>query len=208
VIDERLFGKTRAGILREVYLNPEKRISFNELVRRVQTGDGAVSRELKNLLATGLVIEEREGNHRFLRAGRQSPLFPEIRAFIAKASGYTRVIRKALEGLEDRIDVAFVFGSLAKGVERPDSDLDLFVIGRAGYSLVTERLRSIEKRLGRKVQTLYFNPDAAVDRASLMKPSMQSLLSGPKRFVIGDDDGLKRVLLKRRQPIGKSQESR
>jgi predicted nucleotidyltransferase len=207
MIDDQLFGKTRAGILREVYLNPGRRISFNELVRRVGTGDGAVSRELKNLLATGLVIEEREGNHRFLRAGQDSPLFKEARAFISKASGPTHIIRRALADLESQIAVAFIFGSVAKGRERADSDLDLFFIGSAGYSVVTERLRSLEKRLGRRVQTLHFNADSQVDRASLQKPSMRSILAGPKRFVIGTDGDLERVLGWGSKAIGQPSQS-
>ncbi len=198
MIDDLLFGKTRAGILREVFLNPDKRVSFNELVRRVGTGDGAVSRELKNLLATGLVAEEREGNHRFLRAARHSPLYSELRAFLTKASGAPRIVREALRDLNDGVAVAFIFGSVAKGSERSDSDLDLFVVGSAGYSIVTERLHSIEKRLGRRVQVLYFDPNSQVDRASLRKPSMQSLLSGPKRFVVGNENDLRRFLPKHR----------
>ncbi len=198
MLDDRLFGKTRAAILREVFLNPDKRISFNELVRRVKSGDGAVSRELKNLLATGLIDEEREGNLRFLRAARQSPVFSELKAFIAKASGAPRIIRDALKGLEQDIDIAFVFGSMARGRERPDSDLDLFVIGKAGYSVVSDRLRPIEKRLGRPVQTLYFASNSQVDRASLRKPAMQSVLAGPKRYVIGNDYDLRRIMEARR----------
>jgi predicted nucleotidyltransferase len=198
MLDDQLFGKTRAAILREVFLNPDKRISFNELVRRVKSGDGAVSRELKNLLATGLVDEQREGNLRFLRAARKSPVFSELKAFIAKTSGAPRIIREAFKGLEQDIDVAFVFGSMARGRERPDSDLDLFVIGKAGYSVVSDRLRPIEKRLGRPVQTLYFASNSQVDRASLRKPAMQSVLAGPKRYVIGGDDDLRRIMEARR----------
>lgn len=198
MLDDNLFGKTRAAILREVFLNPDKRISFNELVRRVRSGDGAVSRELKNLLATGLIDEEREGNLRFLRAARKSPVFSVLKAFIEKTSGAPRIIRDAFKGLEQDIDVAFVFGSMARGRERPDSDLDLFVIGKAGYSVVSDRLLPIEKRLGRAIQTLYFASNSQVDRASLRKPAMQSLLAGPKRYVIGGDDDLHRILEARR----------
>lgn len=197
LLDDRLFGKTRAGILREIFLNPDKRVSFNELVRRTGSGDGAVARELKNLLAAGLIAEEREGNHRFLRAARQCPVYAELKAFVSKAAGAPRLIREALHGLGDGIEVAFVFGSLASGHERPDSDLDLFVIGSTGYSTVSERLHVVEKRLGRRVQILYFDPKSQVDRASLRKPSMQALLLRPKRFVIGSDTELRRFVSKR-----------
>jgi predicted nucleotidyltransferase len=187
VLDELLFGRTRAALLRELYANPDRRISFNELVRRLRSGPGAISRELAMLTEAGLVIEQREGNQRFLSAGVASPVFAEIRAFIAKASGVPSLLREALRDLEDSIDVAVIFGSVAHGAERADSDVDLFIVGSPGYSVVTERLYGVQERLGRRVQTLYFDPKSAVDRASLRKPATRALLSGPKLFVLGDE---------------------
>lgn len=190
MLDEVLFGKTRAAVLRELYMNPDRRLSFNELVRRLKSGPGAISRELASLIAAGLVVEQREGHQRFLSAGTASPVFPELKNFIAKASGAPTFIRDALRGLEDQIDIAMIFGSVAKGTERADSDLDLFVIGTAGYSVVTERIYSIEDRLGRRVQTLYFDRDSPTDRASLKKSSTRAMLAGPKVFVLGDEEKL------------------
>jgi predicted nucleotidyltransferase len=208
MLDDILLGKTRAAILREIYLNPDRRIGFNELVRRLKSGAGAVSRELKILIATGLIVEEREGNHRFLSAGRRSPMFAELKAFITKASGAPSIVREALNGLEGEVELALIFGSVAKGIERPDSDLDLFVIGTAGYSVVSERMYAAEERLGRKVATLYFDVNSEADRLSLSKPAMQAMLSGAKLFVIGDEAHLKRFLLKDGKNHGKQNKSR
>jgi predicted nucleotidyltransferase len=69
------------------------------------------------------------------------------------------VLREALKDIENAVAVAFIFGSVATGDEREHSDLDLFVVGTAGYSVVTERTRSVEDRLGRRVQVLYFEPE-------------------------------------------------
>jgi DNA-binding transcriptional ArsR family regulator len=60
VLDELLVGRTRAALLRELYANPDRRISFNELVRRLRSGPGAISRELAMLTQAGLVVEQRE----------------------------------------------------------------------------------------------------------------------------------------------------
>jgi predicted nucleotidyltransferase len=194
MLDELLFGRTRAAVLRELYANPDRRISFNELVRRLRSGPGAVSRELALLTGAGLVIEQREGNQRLLAAGVSSPVFAELRAFIAKTSGVQLVVREALSDLESMIDVAVIFGSVAKGTEHADSDLDLFVVGRVGYSVVTQRMHSVADRLGRRVQTLYFDAGSAVDRASLRKPATRALLSGPKLFVLGDERALETLM--------------
>jgi len=207
MLDELLLGRTRAAVLRELYANPDRRISFNELVRRVKSGVGAISRELAMLIDAGLVTEQREGHQRFVSAGISSPLFPELKALIAKASGAPEFIREALRGLEDQIEIALIFGSVAKGTERGDSDLDLFVIGTAGYSVVNQRMYAVEERLGRRVQTLYFDPTSATDRTSLQKSSTHAMLSGPKVFVVGDEARLQ-ALLSREMEHGEKTKSR
>jgi predicted nucleotidyltransferase len=194
MLDEQLFGKTRAALLRELYANPDRSLSFNELVRRLRSGTGAVSRELASLLTMGLIAERREGNQRLLSAALSSPIFSEVKALLAKTSGVQSLIRHALQTIEKKVDLAVIFGSVAKGSERAGSDLDLFVIGTASYSAVTDCLFGLEDRLGRKVQTLYFNPESATDRASLRKPATRALLSGPKVFVIADESTLERFL--------------
>ena len=186
-LDTLLLGKTRAAVLREMFMNPDRRLSFNELVRRVKSGDGAVARELRTLIDAGLLAEEREGNQRFLSARRSSPVFEELKSFIAKTSGAPALVREALAGLGDQIIVAFIFGSVAQGREQAESDLDLFVIGTAGYSELMEKLHPLEERLGRPVQLLCFDPSSVQDRQSLRKASMRKILTGPKQFVLGDE---------------------
>jgi len=195
MLDAVLLGKTRSAVLRELLANPDRRVSFNELVRRVMTGDGAVARELKILIGAGLVEESREGNQRFLAARKDSPVYEELRAFIAKTSGVPYMVREALKEFEQQIKVAFIFGSVARAQERADSDLDLFVIATAeSYSKVNERLYQIENRLGRRVQLLYFDTHSEMDRKSLAKGAMKAILDGPKVFVFGDEERLARTL--------------
>jgi predicted nucleotidyltransferase/DNA-binding transcriptional ArsR family regulator len=208
MIDAVLFGKTRAAVLRELYVNPDRRISFNALVRRIKSGPGAVSRELATLIDAGLIAEEREGNQRFLCARSGAPLFPELRALISKASGAPSLLRDALQGLESAIDVAIIFGSVATGTEHADSDLDFFVAGTAGYSVVTQRIHSIEERLGRRVQLQYFDVSSATDRVSLQRSSTRAMLSGSKVFVLGDEVRLEALLKTNGVPDGQKNKPR
>ena len=194
MLDAILLGRTRAALLRELFLNPDQRISFNELVRRTQSGAGAISRELKTLTEAGLVTDVREGNQRFLSAARDSPVYAELKSLISKCSGVALVLREALEEIATEISVAFVYGSVATGTEREGSDIDLFIVGSAGYSVVTEHVRRVENRLGRPVQVLYFDERSEADRASLRKSSMRRILEGPKLFVLGDDEGLVKLI--------------
>jgi hypothetical protein len=62
------------------------------------------------------------------------------------------------------------------------------------YSVVTERARTVENRLGRPVQVLYFDTSSSVDRKSLRKASMKAIAQGPKLFVVGDQTRLAELL--------------
>ncbi|WP_411161777.1 nucleotidyltransferase domain-containing protein, partial [Chromohalobacter sp. HP20-39] len=46
-----------------------------------------------------------------------------------KTSGLADVLAEALIPCSDQIDAAFVFGSVARGQEVADSDVDVMVIG-------------------------------------------------------------------------------
>jgi predicted nucleotidyltransferase len=194
MLDSLLLGKTRSAVLREMFLNPDRAVSFNELVRRAKTGDGAVAREVKTLIDAGLIVETRAGNQRLLAARKEAPVYEELKAFILKSSGVPFIVREALRDFEKHILVAFIFGSVAKGRERADSDLDLFVIGTGSYSKLNQQLYAVEDRLGRKVQLLYFDANSEMDRKSLKKGSMKAILAGPKVFLIGDAAKVERML--------------
>lgn len=71
------------------------------------------------------------------------------------------------------------------------------MIGTAEYSHLTEKLYSIEERLGRRVQVLYFDANSDQDRKSLQKPSMRAILAGPKMFVLGDESRVASLLKSR-----------
>jgi hypothetical protein len=82
------------------------------------------------------------------------------------------------------------------------------VIGTAGYSIVSQRMHPMAERLGRSVQTLYFDVSSATDRASLQKPSTRVLLDGPKIFVLGDEARLEALLSKEGSTHGQKKKSR
>jgi hypothetical protein len=59
MLDAILLGKTRSVVMREMFLNPDRSVSFNEPARRVKSDDGVVARELKILNGAGRVVEQR-----------------------------------------------------------------------------------------------------------------------------------------------------
>lgn len=62
-------------------------------------------------------------------------LYPELKAMVIKTVELGGSLRAALTELPG-IRFAFVYGSVAKGQEIPESDLDLFIVGKVSGPLV------------------------------------------------------------------------
>ena len=92
-------------------------LHVRELERQSGFALSTVRQELKNLVQLGLVQGRRSGNRTYYRANVRHPLYPEIHNLVLKTIGLVELLRDALG--HDGIQVAFVFGSIASGVETP-----------------------------------------------------------------------------------------
>ena len=110
-----------------------------------------------------------------------------------KTAGVAGVLRSALLPLQDRIDVAFIYGSVAKARMRVSSDIDLFVVGAVGFGEVVDRLSSAQTELAREVNPTVFDPREFERRMKQGDHFVSSVVDGPKVFVIGGQHELDRL---------------
>jgi len=68
------------------------------------------------------------GRQKHYRANRSAPIFEELRSIVTKTVGLADPLRTALRPLAKRIDLALVYGSVASGSDRAQSDIDLLVV--------------------------------------------------------------------------------
>jgi predicted nucleotidyltransferase len=127
-------------------------------VRRTGTGLGAAQRELKQLTDAGLVLRVRRGNQVYYQANSANPIFSELKGILTKTAGIRDVIQQALQPIADRVRTAFIFGSVAKGVEMASSDIDVMVIGDVGFAEVVSCLSTVETILGREINPTVHPP--------------------------------------------------
>ena len=59
---------------------------------------------------------------------------------------YGDILRDALALLSDRITIALVYGSVARGEENQRSDIDLPIVGDVAFSEVVKALASLQRR--------------------------------------------------------------
>jgi predicted nucleotidyltransferase len=186
-----LFTPVQQRVLGLLFGQPTRRFQSAELIRLARGGTGAVHRQLARLEAAGWVTAERVGNQKHYQANAQCPAFGELRGLIAKTVGLVEPVRQALLPLAERIDVAFIYGSVAKGTDIATSDIDLMVLSDdLDYAELFSALKEAESALGRSI-----NPNVmrrAEWRAKRVgKDSFAArVATQPRLLVMGADDGL------------------
>ena len=188
---DALFTPVQQRVLGLLFGQPERRYQSAELIRMVGAGTGAVHRVMTRLAATGLVSVTSVGNQKFYQANPESPLFGELCGMIQKTVGLAVPMQTALAPLADRITAAFVYGSIAKGVDHAASDIDLMVIAdELDYAALYAALTDAEAELSRPINP---NVMSAADwrRKRTEKDGFVArIATQPKVFVIGSEDAL------------------
>jgi predicted nucleotidyltransferase len=184
-------GQLRKKLLIRTYLEDHECFHASGLARLLEVSRGALSRELADLTHAGILRQSRRGNQVLYQANREAPFFPELRGLIQKTAGVVPALRDVLQPLEGKLDFAFVFGSVAKGVDQPDSDIDLMLIGDHITGRMKAELRVALKEFGRDldVQDMTLNQfDALLQQES---PFILEVIDGPVIMLVGEEDELK-----------------
>ena len=158
---------------------------LRQLVRETGAGNGAVQREVKQLSDAGLIVRKAGGNLVFYQANRKSPVFAELRGLLLKTVGVRYVLREALASLKNRIQVAFVYGSIAAQRDRADSDIDLMIVGDATFEEVVSTLSNAGKRLRREINPTIYPAREFRSKLESGNHFLTSVLQSKKFFVLG-----------------------
>jgi predicted nucleotidyltransferase len=192
-----LFGKVRSSVLALLFCHSDKAFYFREVERSVGKGRGAVQRELTSLVSHGLISRRKQGNQVYYQANPESAIFSELKSLMTKTCGVAGVLRDALEPLRDKITVAFIYGSFAKGAETAESDADLLIIGKVTFAEVVDLLGMVQDSIGREVNPSVYPVEEFVKKVSVGHHFVNSLIPEPKIFLIGDEDVFGRLVEKR-----------
>lgn len=187
---ETLFGAYRRHALGLLLLHPDKSYYVRELARLTNVPPGSLHRELRLLAETGLLIRQPVGNQVRYQANPDCPVFEELAGFFRKTTGLADVLRDALLPIKEHVETAFVFGSVARGEEDEDSDVDVFVLGETAFSDVVRVLAPTRERIGREVNSVVMSPAIFKDKFRQRDPFLQRIVEDPKIFLIGAADDL------------------
>ena len=188
-----LFSPYRRQVLALLFLRPDERFYVRELERLTGVSAGSLHRELKAMAEAGLLIREHQGNQVLYQADPSCSIFEELASIFRKTVGLSTLIRSALEILADRIEVAFVFGSMASGKQHAGSDLDICVLGDVELLGVVKALGAVQDILRREVNPVVMSAERFANDLAKHERFAERIYNEPKIFVIGDEDEFRKL---------------
>jgi predicted nucleotidyltransferase len=190
-LSELLFpAQYRRKALALLLLWPDRGLHVREISRITRSSPGTMAKELDQLQRVGLLQKHRIGNQVRFSANQDHPVYPELSALLRKTVGLADVLATALAPLEDQIDIAFVFGSMARATEHAASDVDVAIIGAINFGAALNALYPAQETLQREINPKVFSADEWREKRRASSTFLQELVDKPKIFVIGTQDDL------------------
>lgn len=189
-----LFGPFRTRVLSALLLHPDASWHVRELARKLDVLPGSMNRELIKLAEAGILSRHRIGNQIHYRANRECPIFAELSGLLRKTSGIAKVLATALQPIADHIQCALVFGSVARGEENAHSDVDVLVLGDAGFADVVEVLHLAQDEIQREINPVVYRTDDFRAKLASNNTWAREVVEKPKLFLIGSPDDFAKLV--------------
>jgi predicted nucleotidyltransferase len=184
---EALFPGVRGSVLAATLLRPEKEWYLSELAGFLGLQPSSLQREVEALSKAGILEQRKDGRRVYVRPDRRSPVIGDLQRLFEKTAGAVFVLREALEDSGARVQLAFLYGSMARSEESSVSDIDLVIAGDAGLSELAPYLRHAERVLGRPVNATVFSVEEFCRKARGDDHFLSRVLKSEKTFVKGNE---------------------
>ena len=190
---ERLLGSgARVRILETFLLNPGRDFYQREISTVTNLPIRAIQREVERLVEVGFLEKQIRGNRIYYKCRRDFPIFEELKSIILKTVALGKILKDYLQKKEEKIELAFIYGSFAKGEESISSDIDLIIVGNITSKETSSVLSSAKDMLSREINFVVYNKEEFINKKK--NHFLREVLKEPKIFIIGSEGDLKRIL--------------
>lgn len=147
IFENTIMGK----LLVFFYRNSYEELYLRQLSRRLRLSTFSVKTYVDELVKEGILLETRRGKERYLKASnnltfRYLKIAYNLHKFLS--SGIIDYLKEKIAVLSSVV----IYGSIARGEDTENSDLDLLIIGQK----VRLDLKKFEEKLGREIIPLFF----------------------------------------------------
>jgi uncharacterized protein len=193
-ISDALFTKTQQKIMGLLFQKPDTTFYLNQIVRQAGIGKGTIKRELEKMTAAGLLTVKPIGNQKHYQANSSAPVYNELIAITRKTFGIADVIRQTLGPLKESIELAFIYGSIAKATDTAKSDIDLMIIGNdLVYADIMNLLIPAEIELQRAINPSIYLTQDFNDKLQQGNSFLTRIITQEKIIIMGSENVIRKI---------------
>lgn len=187
---DALFTSTQQKVLGLLFGQPDRSFFVTEIMALVNSGRGAVQRELARLETGGLINVSKVGNQKHFQANDESPLFDELCGIVRKTVGLAEPLKAAVDSLPGEVALALIYGSIARKADSSASDVDLMIVADdVTLEDVFVAMAPAEQRLDRQISPTLYSQQEFSRRLEDKNAFLMRVLSGPNIILVGQIDG-------------------
>ena len=188
-----LFPAVRRKLLAATLLSPEKSWYLSELASHLKTSPSSLQRELDSLTESGVLERKQDGRRTYYKPRSDSSVFQPLRELFAKTAGIVPVLQLEMKKFGNKVEWAAIYGSVARGEEAPESDIDLLLVGDFATADLLPMLRRLEEQFGREVNVTRYSKREFRDKMRRGDHFLKSMIKGKLITLTGSPDELEKT---------------
>jgi predicted nucleotidyltransferase len=181
-------SEMQVRLLGLLLLQPERRWTLQELADALVAPQSSVHRELARAEAAGVIRRDDTARPHQFSAATEDAAYAPLAELLRRSVGIETELRTLLNRPD--IHAAAIYGSWASGARRPDSDIDVLIVGDAELGELRRLVRPLAKATGRRVDLTVMRDTEFrrlhEDRASFVKRIMEN----PITILVGDFEAI------------------
>ena len=189
MLDKLFSSKTRVEILRLFLFNAGNSFYQRQISGLTNQPIRGVQREVEKLHKIGFLEKSVNGNRVYYKVNRNTPIFEDLKNIFFKSVGIAEALKENLQ--DNKIKIAFIYGSYARGEESLLSDIDLMIIGDISSKQLSGLLSKPKTELMREINYAVLSLNEFISKAARKDHFINSISKDKKIFIIGSDDELK-----------------
>lgn len=178
-------SEVQLRILGLLLLNRERHWTAEQVEAAVGASATTVHRELRRALDAGILTRDDRARPHAYQAAVDSPAFEPLRALLVQTVGLECELSEMLREAPG-VRAAVIHGSWVDGRLRPESDVDVLVVGDVDLAELRRKARSLGRRAGRRIDLTAFRPDEFRRELDAGNSFLRKILEGPVESLVGD----------------------
>ena len=187
MLEYLITSKAKRRLLKLFITNPDRDFYIREIAKVTGEALNAVRRELGHLEKAGLIKSRHEGNLKYYSLIKEFPFYPELKKIIYATVGLGDYLTAKFSGSR-QIELAFIYGSVAKNEETARSDIGLFVVGEIDEAELHEIVSQIEGDVGRSINYTLMTEREFGERLNKGEPFVKRIMAEKKLALKGNPD--------------------